>query len=69
MNSLIRYSFHDAQDADDSYDFNLHVPLPKPVLFDDHHGTRCAGQIAAVKNDVCGVGIAYDSKVAGIRIL
>ncbi|OCB86705.1 hypothetical protein A7U60_g6164 [Sanghuangporus baumii] len=56
-------------DADNSYDFNLHVPLPKPMLFDDHHGTRCAGQIAAVKNDVCGVGIAYDSKVAGIRIL
>ena len=52
-----------------SYDFNLHVPLPKPVLFDDHHGTRCAGQIAAVKNDVCGVGIAYASKVAGVRIL
>jgi kexin len=39
------------------------------VLFDDHHGTRCAGQIAAVKNNVCGVGIAYNSKVAGIRIL
>lgn len=52
-----------------SYDFNLHVDLPKPVLFDDHHGTRCAGQIAAVKNDVCGVGIAYASKVAGVRIL
>ncbi|RDX56377.1 hypothetical protein OH76DRAFT_1395493 [Lentinus brumalis] len=52
-----------------SYDYNDHVDLPTPVLFDDHHGTRCAGQIAAVKNNVCGVGIAYDSKVAGIRIL
>ncbi|KAI0672841.1 peptidase S8/S53 domain-containing protein [Trametes maxima] len=52
-----------------SYDYNDHTELPTPVLFDDHHGTRCAGQIAAVKNDVCGVGIAYDSKVAGIRIL
>lgn len=39
------------------------------MLFDDHHGTRCAGQIAAVKNDVCGVGIAYNSKVAGVRIV
>ncbi|KLO19269.1 hypothetical protein SCHPADRAFT_899101 [Schizopora paradoxa] len=56
-------------DAVNSYDFNLHVPLPKPVLFDDHHGTRCAGQIAAVKNDVCGIGIAHKAKVAGIRIL
>ncbi|OCH93877.1 hypothetical protein OBBRIDRAFT_724092 [Obba rivulosa] len=52
-----------------SYDFNDHVDLPTPTLFDDHHGTRCAGQIAAVKNDVCGVGIAYDSQVAGVRIL
>ncbi|KAJ8496835.1 hypothetical protein ONZ51_g888 [Trametes cubensis] len=52
-----------------SYDYNDHTDLPTPVLFDDHHGTRCAGQIAAVKNDVCGVGIAYDSQVAGIRIL
>lgn len=52
-----------------SYDFNDHLDLPTPTLFDDHHGTRCAGQIAAVKNDVCGVGIAYDSKVAGLRIL
>ncbi|THH12013.1 hypothetical protein EW145_g287 [Phellinidium pouzarii] len=56
-------------DAVNSYDFNLHVDLPKPVLSDDHHGTRCAGQIAAVRNDVCGVGIAYESKVAGVRIL
>ncbi|KAI0263376.1 peptidase S8/S53 domain-containing protein [Gloeopeniophorella convolvens] len=52
-----------------SYDYNDHEDLPKPKLFDDHHGTRCAGQIGAVKNNVCGVGIAYDSKVAGLRIL
>ncbi|GBE81896.1 Protease KEX1 [Sparassis crispa] len=52
-----------------SYDFNDHLDLPTPTLFEDHHGTRCAGQIAAVKNDICGVGIAYDSKVAGLRIL
>ncbi|KAH9952067.1 peptidase S8/S53 domain-containing protein [Amylocystis lapponica] len=52
-----------------SYDFNDHIDLPTPSLSEDHHGTRCAGQIAAVKNDVCGVGIAYDSQVAGLRIL
>ncbi|KXN86921.1 Kexin [Leucoagaricus sp. SymC.cos] len=57
------------KDADDSYDFNDHEALPTPKNFDDHHGTRCAGQVAAVKNDVCGVGIAYESKVAGVRIL
>ncbi|KAI0318823.1 kex protein [Amylostereum chailletii] len=55
--------------APGSYDYNDHEDLPLPKLFDDHHGTRCAGQIAAVRNDVCGVGIAYDSKVAGLRIL
>ncbi|KAJ3529972.1 hypothetical protein NM688_g7777 [Phlebia brevispora] len=55
--------------AEGSHDYNDHTDLPTPVLFDDHHGTRCAGQIAAVKNDVCGVGIAYESKVAGVRIL
>ena len=30
------------------------------------HGTRCAGEVSAARdNDVCGVGVAYDSKVAG----
>ncbi|KAK9483628.1 peptidase S8/S53 domain-containing protein [Lipomyces starkeyi] len=52
-----------------SFDFNDQQPLPKPRLSDDRHGTRCAGEIAAVKNDVCGLGVAYNSKVAGIRIL
>ena len=52
-----------------SYDFNDHTLVPKPKLRDDQHGTRCAGEIAAVRNDVCGVGVAYKSKVAGIRIL
>ncbi|PPQ93274.1 hypothetical protein CVT25_015272 [Psilocybe cyanescens] len=56
-------------DAENSYDFNDHQKLPTPKNYDDHHGTRCAGQIAAEKNNVCGVGIAYDSKVAGVRIL
>ena len=35
----------------------------------DHHGTRCAGQVAARKNNAGGVGIACDSKAAGVRIL
>ncbi|OJD19646.1 hypothetical protein AJ78_00378 [Emergomyces pasteurianus Ep9510] len=52
-----------------SWDYNDHTSEPRPRLFDDKHGTRCAGEIAAVRNNVCGVGVAYDSKVAGIRIL
>ncbi|WVO14735.1 hypothetical protein L204_102373 [Cryptococcus depauperatus] len=52
-----------------SYDFNDHTELPVPRLSDDQHGTRCAGEIAAVPNDVCGVGVSYNAKVAGVRIL
>ncbi|KAL7418561.1 pheromone processing endoprotease [Cryptotrichosporon argae] len=55
--------------AEGSYDFNDHSELPKPRLSDDQHGTRCAGEIAAVPNDVCGVGVAYNAKIAGVRIL
>ena len=33
------------------------------------HGTRCAGEVAAARdNNVCGVGVAYNSKVAGMYI-
>lgn len=52
-----------------SYDFNDHNPVPSPKLSDDKHGTRCAGEIAAVRNDVCGIGVAYEGKVSGLRIL
>ncbi|MCJ1306437.1 pheromone processing endoprotease [Agyrium rufum] len=55
--------------AEGSYDFNDQTDEPRPRLSDDNHGTRCAGEIAAVRNDVCGVGIAYDARIAGIRIL
>ncbi|SCU99478.1 LAFA_0G24300g1_1 [Lachancea sp. 'fantastica'] len=55
--------------AEGSWDFNDNDPLPRPRLSDDYHGTRCAGEIAAVKNKACGLGVAYDAKVAGIRIL
>lgn len=54
---------------DGSWDFNDPGPFPKPRLADDRHGTRCAGEIGAGRNEACGVGVAYDSKVAGIRIL
>jgi len=55
--------------AEGSYDFNDKGPEPRPRLSDDRHGTRCAGEVAAVRNDVCGLGLAYNSKVGGIRIL
>jgi len=56
-----------------SYDFSSNDPYPFPRYTDDwfnSHGTRCAGEVAAARdNDVCGVGVAYDSLVAGIRML
>ncbi|GAA5931885.1 S8 family peptidase [Sporobolomyces koalae] len=55
--------------AEGSWDYNDNTPLPEPRLSDDQHGTRCAGEIAAVKNDVCGVGVAHQAGIAGIRIL
>jgi len=55
--------------AEGSWDFNDPGPEPKPRLSDDHHGTRCAGEIAAVRNNICGVGVAYDGKISGLRIL
>ena len=40
------------------------------TLSNNIHDCRCAGEIAAARdNGVCGVGVAYDSKVAGIRML
>ncbi|OXA64410.1 Neuroendocrine convertase 1 [Folsomia candida] len=37
---------------------------------DNSHGTRCAGEIAMVANNsVCGVGIAYNAGIGGVRML
>lgn len=59
--------------AEASYDFSSNDPYPYPRYTDDwfnSHGTRCAGEIASARdNGVCGVGVAYDSKIAGIRML
>lgn len=56
-----------------SYDFSSNDKFPYPRYTDDwfnSHGTRCAGEIVSKRdNGICGVGVAYDSKVAGIRML
>lgn len=64
-NEDLKYNFCE----EGSWDFNDNTKLPKPRLSNDYHGTRCAGEIAAVRNDICGIGVAYDAKVSGIRIL
>ena len=56
------------QDPQASYDFNDHDPDPIPRYErtnENKHGTRCAGEVSAAKNDVCGVGVAYNSKIGG----
>ncbi|XP_036614156.1 proprotein convertase subtilisin/kexin type 4 [Trichosurus vulpecula] len=56
-----------------SYDFNDNDPDPQPrytPMNDNRHGTRCAGEVAAVANNgICGVGVAYKAKIGGVRML
>ncbi|KAE8592519.1 hypothetical protein XENTR_v10018781 [Xenopus tropicalis] len=56
-----------------SYDLNSNDPDPMPHPdggSDNRHGTRCAGEIAAVPNNsFCAVGVAFGSRIAGIRVL
>ncbi|XP_017340495.1 furin (paired basic amino acid cleaving enzyme) b [Ictalurus punctatus] len=60
-------------DPDASYDVNDRDSDPRPrytQLNDNRHGTRCAGEVAAaVNNGVCGVGVAYNAKIGGVRML
>ncbi|XP_048877204.1 neuroendocrine convertase 1 isoform X1 [Brienomyrus brachyistius] len=60
-------------DPEASYDFNDNDPDPFPrydSTNENKHGTRCAGEIAMqADNKKCGVGVAYNSKVGGIRML
>ncbi|NXJ72308.1 PCSK4 convertase, partial [Rostratula benghalensis] len=52
-----------------SYDFNSNDPDPQPrytARDENRHGTRCAGEVAAVANNqICGAGVAYNAKIGG----
>ncbi|XP_060557507.1 furin-like protease kpc-1 [Ruditapes philippinarum] len=52
-----------------SYDYIYDSVDPSHVGPNDGHGTNCAGVVAAVKNTVCIVGVAYEASVPAIRIL
>ncbi|KAI6203185.1 hypothetical protein M3Y94_00527500 [Aphelenchoides besseyi] len=54
-----------------SYDLNDNDDDPMPTMDDfNKHGTRCAGEVAMVANNSrCGVGVAYEAKIGGIRML
>ena len=48
-----------------SFDLNSNDDDPMPEYDEreeNKHGTRCAGEIAAVPNNVCGVGVAFGAK-------
>ncbi|KAH7722272.1 endoprotease bli-4 [Aphelenchoides avenae] len=54
-----------------STDINDHDDDPTPQNNGDNkHGTRCAGEVAAIAgNNVCGVGVAFKSNIGGVRML
>lgn len=54
----------DLNDADND-------PQPRYDITDENkHGTRCAGEVAAkANNSICGVGIAHNARIGGIRLL
>lgn len=69
----------DHPDLIKNYDFRASLDIndgdndPKP-RYDRYnynkHGTRCAGEIAAVAdNNICSIGVAYNSHIGGIRML
>ncbi|XP_061173193.1 furin-like protease kpc-1 isoform X3 [Saccostrea echinata] len=63
----------DNYDADASYDVNSHDEDPQPhydYTNENRHGTRCAGEVAAKgDNGICGVGVAYNARIGGVRML
>lgn len=60
-------------DPDASEDINSgdHDPMPRYDSTDENrHGTRCAGEVAAIANNTkCGVGVAYGASIGGVRML
>ncbi|EEC07866.1 furin2, putative [Ixodes scapularis] len=58
-------------DAFASTDINDNDDDPMPQDNNDNkHGTRCAGEVAATAlNEYCGVGVAYNASIGGVRML
>ncbi|XP_076044014.1 furin-like protease 2 [Oratosquilla oratoria] len=58
-------------DPQASTDINSNDQDPMPQdNGDNRHGTRCAGEVAGVAfNDYCGVGVAYNASIGGVRML
>lgn len=55
------------QDPSASTDINDNDDDPMPRdNGDNKHGTRCAGEVAAIAfNQYCGIGVAYNASIGG----
>ncbi|XP_048454088.1 PC3-like endoprotease variant B [Rhincodon typus] len=63
------YDPHASFDFNDHFD-DQHDPVPEDIDGSNGHGTKCAGEVAMeADNNFCGVGIAHNAKIGGIRIL
>ncbi|XP_014467641.1 PREDICTED: furin-like protease 2 isoform X2 [Dinoponera quadriceps] len=61
----LNYDHEASTDINDNDD----DPMPRDNG-DNKHGTRCAGEVAAVAfNQYCGVGVAYNASIGGVRML
>ncbi|XP_014883947.1 furin (paired basic amino acid cleaving enzyme) b [Poecilia latipinna] len=64
---------HSNYDPEASYDVNDGDADPQPRYTqrnENRHGTRCAGEVAAIANNgICGVGVAFNAKIGGVRML
>nr|XP_023021717.1 neuroendocrine convertase 1-like [Leptinotarsa decemlineata] len=72
----IEYTHDDLKenyDPEISWDCNEEDDDPYPRYEhtnSNNHGTRCAGEIAMIANNVkCGVGIAFNAKIGGVKML
>ncbi|KAL5967163.1 Furin-like protease kpc-1 [Taenia solium] len=59
-----------------SFDVNSNDENPDPRYVErdfrniNRHGTRCAGEVAAAANNsICGLGIAFEARIGGVRML
>eukprot|EP00117_Sycon_ciliatum_P034394 scpid103735/ scgid3729/ Furin-like protease 1, isoforms 1/1-X/2; Kex2-like endoprotease 1; dKLIP-1 len=72
----VEYTHQDLRDNYDSFastdvaSFDSNPMPPHSTFLKSYsHGTRCAGEIAAIANDRCVVGLAYNASLGAIRLL
>jgi len=55
--------------ASASFDFNDGDPDPSPTASNQGHGTSVAGLTGAADDGSCGLGVAYNAQLSGIRLI